>query len=352
MASASLLLREEVAYGKRNFLRRSTAEPVIAVSYLQTARDLYREAAQKPAENLCCISTAGRNLPGFNPPEVMQQMNYGCGSTVRPESLKQGDTALYIGVGGGLEALELAYYTRAPGGVVAVDPVPEMRKAAEQNLAIAARTNDWFDPSFVEIRDGDALNLPVDDGQFDYVAQNCLFNIFHEEHLHRALTEARRALASGGRLAMSDPITPVPLPAHLTGDERLRAMCLSGCQSLESYLQAICEAGFGAIEVWARRPYRALSAEEFRLDHPVMLESIDVVAINVPMPDDGPCVFTGRTATYLGTQQHFDDQAGHVLPKGLPQQVCDKTAKALATLEREDLLITDSTWHYGGGGCC
>jgi hypothetical protein len=32
--------------------------------------------------------------------------------------------------------------------------------------------------------------------------------------------------------------------------------------------------------------------------------------------------------------------------------VCDKTAAKLAASFPEDILITDSTWHYDGGGCC
>jgi ubiquinone/menaquinone biosynthesis C-methylase UbiE len=53
-----------------------------------------------------------------------------------------------------------------------------MREAATRNLEIAAKDNPWFDPSFVEIREGDAFALPVPDASVDVVAQNCLFNIF------------------------------------------------------------------------------------------------------------------------------------------------------------------------------
>lgn len=322
------------------------------MSYLDAVESLYRDAAVAPADNLCCIATGPRQFPGLTIPDIMHEMNYGCGSSVRPEDLREGQRALYIGVGGGLEALELAYFTRTPGGVVAVDPVPEMREAAERNLALAAEQNDWFDPSFVRVVDGDALELPLEDGQLDYAAQNCLFNIFKEDHLDRALREARRVLKPQGRLAMSDPITPVPLPEHLVNDERLRAACLSGCQTYEDYMAAVTGAGFGAVEVRSRRPYRVLDAAGHGLDQDIMLESIDVVAVNAPMPDDGPCVFTGKTATYTGPEDSFDDGKGHVLPKGLPQAVCDKTGAALASLGEKHLVITGSTWHYEGGGCC
>lgn len=332
--------------------RRARVTGVSASSYLNTIEDVYRDAAQTPKSDLCCVASPGRHLPGLAVPDAMWEMNYGCGSAVAPEGLREGERALYIGVGGGLEALQLAYYTRSPGGVVAVDPVGEMREAATRNLASAAETNDWFDPSMVEVIEGDALRLPVPDASFDYVAQNCLFNVFKEDELGRSLAEAARVLRLGGRLVMSDPITPEPLPDHLVEDERLRAWCLSGCQTYEDYVAAINAAGFGTVEVRSRRPYRALAAHEHALTRDVLLESIDVVAIKGPTPPDGPCVFTGRTATYTGAETSFEDGAGHTLPRGLPQPVCDKTAAKLSGLGRDDLIVTPSTWHYAGGGCC
>ncbi len=109
--------------------------------------------------------------------------------------------------------------TAQPCSVIAVDPVVAMRDAAQRNLHEAARMNDWFDPSFVDIRAGDAFALPVADASVDIVAQNCLFNIFEPADLAQALTEVYRALNPNGRLLMSDPIATRPIPAHL---QRLR----------------------------------------------------------------------------------------------------------------------------------
>src|SRR6266478_4106312 len=111
------------------------------------------------------ISTPGREKEA----PFTQQMNYGCGSTVDPADLRGDGPVLYIGVGGGLEALQLAYFRRRPGGVIAVDPV----------------------------------------------AQNCLFNIFMENDLREALGEVHRVLRPGGRYSGSDPVSESPLPAAL-----------------------------------------------------------------------------------------------------------------------------------------
>lgn len=322
------------------------------MTYLETTAQFYAEAAETPQVGLCCVSTPPLQLPGLKIPEIMQQMNYGCGSTVHPTELFGEPTVLYIGVGGGIEALQFAYFCRQPGGVIAVDPVCEMRKAAAHNLQLAAQDNDWFNPDFVKILVGDAFALPVPDESVDVVAQNCLFNIFEPDDLQRALSEAYRVLKPGGRLIMSDPIATRPIPPHLQQDERLRALCLSGALTYDDYIQHLVAIGFGQVETRARRPYRLLDTQSYGLDAPLLLESLDSVSFKVPLPEDGACVFTGKTAIYAGSKPLLDDHAGHLLQRGIPLAVCDKTAAKFARQFPQDVIITDSTWHYNGGGCC
>ncbi len=329
------------------------------MSYHTTVQQVYRKAAEVPDGSLCCVPNARMYLPGLDIPPIMHEMNYGCGSTVHLQDMREDQRVLYVGVGGGLEALRFAYFARRPGGVIAIDPVPEMREAARKNLQAAARLNEWFDPSFVDVRDGDALDLPVDDATVGLAAQNCLFNIFttaeagrSDGDLERALAEMHRVLTPGGRLSMSDPVAPCELPAHLRDDETLRAQCISGCLTYQAYIDKIVEAGFGAVEVRSRRPYRLLDRERYGLDENLLLESLELCGIKVAIPDDGACVFTGRAAIYSGPGQSFDDGNGHLLVRDLPQGVCDKTAKALTALGRSDITVTPSTWHYTGDGCC
>ena len=327
------------------------------MTYHITVKDVYRKAAEAPDSSLCCVPQTPKYMPGLEIPRIMHEMNYGCGTTIHPQDMVEGQRVLYVGVGGGLEALQLAYFSRHRGGVIAIDPVPEMRDVARANLERAAEVNDWFDPSFIDIRDGDALHLPVADGDIDLAAQNCLFNIFKTAEsgtgdLERALEEVHRVLKPGGRLVMSDPVASRPIPVHLQDDELLRAQCISGCLTYDAYMDKIVEAGFGSIEVRARRPYRMLDRARYGLDENLLLESVEVCAYKVPTPADGPCVFTGRCAIYTGADASFDDGLGHVLQRDVPLPVCDKTAMAMQRLGHDDLTITESTWHYAGGGCC
>lgn len=282
----------------------------------------------------------------------MLDMNYGCGSTVHPRDLVNSPKILYVGVGGGMELLQFSYFSRQTGGVVGVDVVDEMLEASKRNFVEAEQMNSWFDPSFVDLRKGDALSLPIEDESVDVAAQNCLFNIFHEEDLKKALKEMYRVLKPRGRLVLSDPIAEQEMPDSLKFDERLRALCLSGSLPLNQYIKMITDIGFGTVEIRAKRPYRILKPGKYDTPHPIYIESVEVCAIKDPMPADGPCVFTGRTAIYTGDEEYFDDHQGHVLLPNQPLAVCDKTAGNLEDLASDDIWVSPSTFFYDGGGCC
>lgn len=322
------------------------------MSYLDTTHDVYKEAALSPDIGLCCTTNPIWELPGLKIPKIMQEMNYGCGSTVHARDLTNNPKILYVGVGGGMELLQFAYFSRQKDGVIGVDVVDEMLEASKKNFAKAEAQNPWFSNEFVSLKKGDALNLPVEDNSIDVAAQNCLFNIFKVEELKKAISEMYRVLKPHGKLVMSDPTCEQPMNDRLREDERLRALCLSGSIPIAEYVKMLTDAGFGTIEIRARKPYRILDPLHYNTEELIYIESIEVAAIKDPMPIDGPCVFTGKAAIYYGKEAFFDDEAGHVLVKNQPLAICDKTAAALANLNRNDIYISDSTFHYDGGGCC
>lgn len=321
-------------------------------NYLDTTVDVYKQAALKPDVGLCCTTTPIWQLPELRIPKIMQEMNYGCGSTVHPRDLVNNPKILYVGVGGGMEVLQFAYFSRQRAGVIGIDVVDEMLTACEENLAVAENENPWFHRDFVELRKGTAMQLPVDDNSIDVAAQNCLFNIFTHEDLKQALAEMYRVLKPYGRLVLSDPITENHMPDSLRNDSRLRALCLSGSLSMKDYLQMITDAGFGTVEIRAKRPYRILAPGQYDTEEMIFLDSIEVCAIKDPMPADGPCVFTGKAAIYFGSDEYFDDHKGHVLMNNQPLSICDKTAAAIHNLDRNDIYVSESTYFYDGGGCC
>ena len=295
-------------------------------SLKEVTKDVYREAAINPDVGLCCSTTPVWKLPGLHVPDKMLSMNYGCGSTVHPRDLDNDPTVLYVGIGGGMELLQFSYFTRRKGGVIGLDVVDEMIYVCKTNMDDAEKENPWFNSEFVDIRRGDALALPIEDESIDVASQNCLFNIFRTEDVKQAVSEMYRVLKPHGRLVMSDPICEQRMPEHLKNDELLRALCLSGAMPLTEYIKVLTDAGFGTIEVRAKRPYRVLDPKRYGTDKNILIESVEVAAIKDPLPADGPCVFTGKTAIYFGDKDYFDDEKGHILLKDQPLAVCDKTA--------------------------
>ncbi len=321
------------------------------MSYLDATTDLYKEAALTPDVGLCCTTNPVWQFPGLSIPNKMLEMNYGCGSTVSAQDLVNNPKVLYVGVGGGMELLQFSYFSRQIGGVTGVDVVDEMLEASRKNLIQAEEENDWFKNDYVRLVKGDAMNLPIEDESIDVAAQNCLFNIFKKEDLQKAISEMYRVLKPHGRLVMSDPICEQPMNEELRNDDRLRALCLSGSIPLKQYVKMLTDAGFGTIEIRARRSYRVLTPNHYPTDETIHIESIEIAAIKDPMPEDGPCVFTGKTAIYHGDEEYYDDEKGHVLLQNQPLAVCDKTAAALGRSSNE-IFISDSNYHYNGGGCC
>ena len=322
------------------------------MSYLETTHNVYKEAALTPDVGLCCTTNPIWELPGLKIPKIMQEMNYGCGSTVHARDLTNNPKMLYVGVGGGMELLQFAYFNRQKGGVVGIDVVDEMLEASRKNFIEAEAQNPWFKSDFVDLKKGDAMNLPVEDNSIDVAAQNCLFNIFKADDLKQAIAEMYRVLKPHGKLVMSDPTCEQDMNEALRNDDRLRALCLSGSLPIAEYIKALTDAGFGTIEIRARKPYRILDSKHYPTEELIYIESIEVAAIKDPMPSDGPCIFTGKAAIYYGDQAYFDDKLGHVLLKNQPLAICDKTADALTSLHRDDIFISASTFHYDGGGCC
>jgi len=323
------------------------------MGYLETVKNVYKEAALNPDEGLCCTTTPIWQLPGLEIPKKMLTMNYGCGSTVHPRDLVNNPTVLYVGVGGGMEVLQFSYFSRKDKAIIGIDTVDEMLVSCAENLVEAEKSNSWFKSDFVDLKKGDALNLPVEGNSIDVAAQNCLFNIFKVDDLKKALQEMYRVLKPHGRLVLSDPTCETEMPENLKNDEKLRALCLSGALPLKEYIKMITDIGFGTVEIRAKRPYRILDTKHYETDKNIFIESVEVCAIKDSIPADGPCVFTGKTAIYYGDEEYFDDGNGHTLMPNQPLAVCDKTAGALKSLGRDnDIFLSESTYFYDGGGCC
>jgi SAM-dependent methyltransferase len=108
-----------------------------------------------------------------------------------------GATLLDIGCGAGMDLLIAARRTGPQGRAIGVDMTEAMRERAWQGAAACGLAN-------VDVREGDALALPVADRSIDVVISNGVLNLVPEKT--RAVAEIARVLTPGGRVQIADII--------------------------------------------------------------------------------------------------------------------------------------------------
>lgn len=167
-------------------------------------------------------------------------LSLGCGDPVTLASLKEGQTVLDLGSGGGIDCFLAAKQVGESGKVIGVDMTAEMIEKARSNKAKLGAEN-------VEFRLGEIEHLPVGDEIVDIVISNCVINLSPDKP--QVFREAYRVLRSGGRLSVSDIVTNGPLPEAIKNDTDAWSSCVSGALDEKDYIAAIQEAGFSDIKI-------------------------------------------------------------------------------------------------------
>ena len=203
-------------------------------------------------------------------------LGLGSGNPVAHADLREGDTVLDLGSGGGIDSF-LASEEVGPGGkVIGVDMTPEMVTRARANARKGGYTN-------VDFRLGEIESLPVADATVDVIISNCVLNLSPERD--RVLAEALRVLKPGGRLVISDLVCDVPVPARLREEGEAVTACLP--VEREVYESQLRSAGFGDVRISAGRPYPRAAASSTPLgqriaaQEPALAASVEAFADSV-----------------------------------------------------------------------
>lgn len=218
----------------------------------QTIRDKYGKVAQT-AGSCCacgpssCCGTGDALTPeaistivGYSREQISSapdssNLGLGCGNPHAIASLKEGETVLDLGSGGGFDCFLAARAVGETGHVIGVDMTPEMVSRARQNATKAGFKN-------VEFRLGEIEYLPVADNSVDVIISNCVINLSPEKS--RVFREAIRVLRPGGRLAISDIVAKAQLPAEIREDLKLLTGCIAGASQIDELEYMLRDAGF------------------------------------------------------------------------------------------------------------
>ncbi len=188
-----------------------------------------------------------RTLP---PPALM---GLGCGNPTALAELREGETVLDLGCGGGLDVLLAARRVGEKGLVIGVDMTPEMIAQARENAVQGGYHN-------VEFRLGEIENLPLENDSVDVIISNCVINLSPDKL--KTFKEAFRVLKPGGRMLISDLVTEGELPKEIRQSFEAWACCIAGALERRAYLDVIERAGFRNVTIVAEHRYAEPGQDE------------------------------------------------------------------------------------------
>jgi arsenite methyltransferase len=135
----------------------------------------------------------------------------GVGNPVRYAMLRDGETALDVGSGGGIDTILAARRVGPEGKAVGLDTLEEMRERGRRH-ATEAGVAGWTD-----LLRGEMEDIPLPDGSVDVVLSNGVLNLSARKS--RALAEIFRVLRPGGRICRADLTVAGDLPPEVANDQ-------------------------------------------------------------------------------------------------------------------------------------
>ncbi len=222
----------------------------------EEVRTHYRDAALQVrtggssgcCDSSCCVGPAdaasGSALYGIEEraslPEAAVLASLGCGNPTAVAELREGETVLDLGSGGGIDVILSAKRVGETGRAFGLDMTDEMLDLARRNAAEAGASNVEFVKGYIE-------EVPLPDGSVDVIISNCVINLSVDKP--KVFAEMHRLLRGGGRLGISDIVASDDLSPEERAERGSYAGCIAGALSFGEYDAELRRAGFDAIEV-------------------------------------------------------------------------------------------------------
>jgi arsenite methyltransferase len=243
----------------------------MTISDLQaTVREKYGEAARRAASGetsaSCCGSSGccGSTTETWDPitadlydegqtaglPAKALLASLGCGNPTALAELREGETVLDLGSGGGIDVLLSARRVGPTGKAYGLDMTDDMLDLANENKRKAGAEN-------VEFLRGEIESIPLPDNAVDVIISNCVINLSGDKE--RVLREAFRVLKPGGRFAVSDVVVKGDVPEAVRRNVELWIGCVAGALEEQEFLSLLSNVGFENSSI---EPTRIYSVED------------------------------------------------------------------------------------------
>ena len=198
----------------------------------------------------CCGATASGE-PGFGArlyagadrdalPDAAVLASLGCGNPTAVAELREGETVLDLGSGGGIDVLLSARRVGPTGTAYGLDMTGEMLALARANAAQAGAAN-------VEFLEGHIESIPLPGGTVDVVISNCVVNLSTDKAA--VFAETFRVLKPGGRIGITDVVAEDRLSAEDRAERGAWVGCIAGALSRAEYESGLAAAGFAEVSV-------------------------------------------------------------------------------------------------------
>jgi len=173
-------------------------------------------------------------------PDAAVLASLGCGNPTAVAELREGETVLDLGSGGGIDVLLSARRVGPTGLAYGLDMTDEMLALAQRNAREAGVANAVFLKGVIE-----AIPLPAE--SVDVVISNCVVNLSVDKPA--VLAEIARVLKPGGRIGISDVVAEDRLSSADRAERGSYVGCIAGALSHGEYVAGLEAAGLQEISV-------------------------------------------------------------------------------------------------------
>jgi len=222
----------------------------------ETVKERYGKIAdefgKKEQGNGCCSSACGCNqgitdtsvnYAGMELSELPREAieaSLGCANPLVFAQLKDGETVLDLGSGGGIDVLMASRLVGGTGKVYGLDMTDEMLRLANENKAKMGVSNVEFIKGYIE-------DIPLQDETVDAVISNCVINLSDDKE--KALLEAYRVIKQGGRLRVADVVTIKEVDPEIRNNAEMWCGCLAGTITIGEYESILQKCGYTNIKI-------------------------------------------------------------------------------------------------------